>query len=95
MGRSLPQLCGDQPHATFALCQTEPALHYHSLALIPIVLRLVSGFALLWAAQCRTREPDSVRLTIAEILPVSVDLVCQNTAGVMPLPLAESLCHLL
>lgn len=95
MGSRFPQFSGDKSHAAFSLCQTEPALHFHSLALIPIVLRLVSGFALLWAAQCRTREPDSVRLTIAEILPVSVDLVCQNTAGVMPLPLAESLCHLL
>ena len=95
MGRSLPQLCGDQPHATFALCQTEPALHFHSLALIPIVLSLVSGFTLLGPPQSWAGKTDPMCLAIAEILPVSVDLVCQNTAGVMPLPLAESLCHLL
>ena len=46
MGRSLPQLCGDKPHATFTLRQTESALHFHALALIPIVLSLVSGFTL-------------------------------------------------
>ena len=47
MGRSLPQLCSDQPHATFTLRQTESALHFHALALIPIVLSFVSGFTLL------------------------------------------------
>ena len=35
-GRSLPQLCSDQPYATFAFRQTESALHFHALALIPI-----------------------------------------------------------
>ena len=34
MGRSLPQLCSDPPHATFTLCQTESARHFHTLALI-------------------------------------------------------------
>lgn len=95
MGRSFPQPCSDQSRAAFAFRQTEPALHFHALALIPIVLSLVSGFALLRPPQSRAGKADPTRLAIAEILPVSVDLVCQNTAGVMPLPLAESLCHLL
>ena len=82
MGSGFPQFCRDQPHATFALCQTEPALYFHTLALIPVVLSLVSGFALLGATQCRTGEPDSVCLAIVEILTVSVDLVRQNAAGV-------------
>ena len=54
MGSGLPQLCDDQSHATFALCQTEPALYFHTLALIPVILSLVSVFALLEAPQCRT-----------------------------------------
>ena len=53
MGRSLPQLCSDQPHATFTLRQSESALHFHALALIPIVLSLVSGFTLLGPPQSR------------------------------------------
>ena len=51
MGRSLPQLCSDWFHATFALRQTESALHFHALALIPIVRSLVSGFTLLGPPQ--------------------------------------------
>ena len=93
MGRSLPQLCGDQPHATFALCQTEPALRFHALTLIPIVLRLVSGFTLLGPPQSRAGKTDPMRLAIAEILPVSVDFVRQDPAGVMPLSRSEPLCH--
>ena len=83
MGSGFPQFCGDQPHAAFALRQTEPALYFHTLALIPVFLSLVSGFALLGATQCRTGEPDSVRLAIVEILTISVDLVRQDTAGIM------------
>ena len=64
MGHSLPQLCSDQPHATFSLRQTESALHFHTLALIPIVLSLVSGFTLLrapqsWAGKTKTFLPGS------------------------------------
>ena len=95
MGRSLPQLCGNQPHATFSLRQTESALHFHALALIPIVLSLVSGFTLLRVPQSRTGKTDPVRLAIAEILPVSVDFVRQDSAGVMPLSRTEPLCHFL
>ena len=65
MGRSLPQLCSDQPHATFTLRQTESTLHFHALALIPIVLSLVSGFTLLrpsrsWAGKTKTFLPGSI-----------------------------------
>ena len=82
MGRSLPQLCSDQPHATFTLRQTESALHFHTLALIPIVLSLVSGFTLLRPPQSWAGKTDPMRLAIAEILPVSVDFVRQDPAGV-------------
>ena len=75
MDSGFPQFCGDQPHAAFALRQTELALHFHTLALVPIILSLVSDFALLWAPQCRTGEPDTMLLAITEILPVPVDLV--------------------
>ena len=95
MGHSLPQLCSDQPHATFSLRQTESALHFHTLALIPIVLSLVSGFTFLRAPQSRTGKTDPVRPAIAEILSVSVDFVRQDPAGVMPLSRSESLCHFL
>ena len=60
----------------------KPTLYFHTLTLIPVLLSLVSGFALLGATQCRTGEPDSVLLAIVEILTVSVDLVRQNAAGV-------------
>ena len=65
MGHSLPQLCGDQPHATFTLRQTKSALHFHTLALIPIVLSLVSGFTLLgppqsYAGKAKTFLPGSI-----------------------------------
>ena len=80
MGRSLPQLCSDQPHATFTLRQTESALHFHALTLIPIVLSFVSGFTLLRASQSRTGKTDPMCLAIAEILPVSVDFVRQDPA---------------
>ena len=93
MGRSLPQLCGDQPHATFTLRQTESALHFHALALIPIVLSLVSGFTLLGPPRSRAGKTDPMRLAIAEILPVSADFVRQDPAGVMPLSRSEPLCH--
>ena len=61
----IQQLCSDQPHATFTLRQTESALHFHTLALIPIVLSLVSGFTLLrlsrsWAGKAKTFLPGSI-----------------------------------
>ena len=93
MGRSLPQLCSDQPHATFTLRQSESALHFHALALIPIVLSLVSGFTLLVPPQSWAGKTDPMRLAIAEILPVSVDFVRQDPAGVMPFSRSEPLCH--
>ena len=58
VGRSLPQLCGDQPHATFTLRQTKSALHFHALALIPIVLSFVSGFTLLGPPQSWAGKTD-------------------------------------
>ena len=94
MGRSLPQLCGDQPHATFTLRQTESALHFHALALIPIVLSFVSGFTLLSPPQSWAGKTDPMCLAIAEILPVSVDFVRQDPDGVIPLSRSELLCHL-
>ena len=82
MGGGFPQFCGYQSHAAFALCQTEPALHFHTVAFIPVVLSLVSGLALPGTSQCRTGEADPMRLAIAEILTVSVDFVRQDPAGV-------------
>ena len=71
----------------------ESALHFHALALIPIVLSLVSGFTLLGPPQSWAGKTDPMRLAIAEILPVSVDFVRQDPAGVMPLSHSEPLCH--
>ena len=67
MGRSLPQLCSDQPHATFTLRQSESALHFHALALIPIVLSLVSGFTLLRPPQSWAGKTDPMRLALATL----------------------------
>ena len=82
MGSGFPQLCGDQTHAAFTFRQTEPALHFHTLAFIPVILCLVSDLTPLGTPQRRTGEPDSVLLAIVEILTVSVDLVRQNAAGI-------------
>ena len=95
MSRGFPQFCGDQTHAAFAFRQTELSLHFHTLALIPVILNLVSGLTLLWTPQSRAGEADSVLLAIAEILTVSVDLVCQNTARIITLTLPKPLCHLM
>ena len=92
-GPQSPAAFSDQPHATFTLRQTESALHFHALALIPIVLSLVSGFTLLRPPQSWAGKTDPMRLAIAEILPVSVDFVRQDPAGVMPLSRSEPLCH--
>ena len=94
-GPQSPAAFSDQPHATFTLRQTESALHFHALALIPIVLSFVSGFTLLGPPQSRAGKTDPMRLAIAEILPVSVDFVRQDPAGVMPLSRSEPLCHFL
>ena len=75
MGSGFPQFYGDQPHSTFALRQTEPALYFHTLALITVILSLVSGFVLPGTPQRRTREPNPVCLAIVKILTVSVDVV--------------------
>lgn len=61
MGGGFPQSGGNQPHAAFALGQIEPAFHFHAFAFIPVILRLVSGFALLGSSQRRAGEPDHIR----------------------------------
>ena len=43
--------------------------------------------------QSRAGKTAPMRLAIAEILPVSVDFVRQDPAGVMPLSRSEPLCH--
>ena len=93
MGGGFPQLCGDQPHTAFPLGQTESALHFHTVAFITVILRLVSGFALPGPSQRRAGEPDAMLLAKAEVFPVPVYL--QDAAGIMPLPIAEPFCHLL
>ena len=54
MGRGLPQFCGHQSHAAFALRQAESTLHFHTLALITVVLSLVSGLTLPGTPQYQT-----------------------------------------
>lgn len=90
MGLSFPQLGGGQPQSAFALCQAEPTLHFHPFTFILAVLSLVSGPTFLGAAQGRTRKPDAMLLAEAEILTVSVYLVRQNAAGIMPFPFPKS-----
>lgn len=92
MGGGFPQFC--MPPTAFALRQAEPALNFHTLAFISVILRLVSGFSLPGPSQRRAGEPNVMLLAITEVFPVPVDLVRQDTAGIMPLPLAEPFCHL-
>ena len=95
MGGGFPQFCRNQSHATFTLRQTEPTLHFHTLAFISVILSLVSGLTLPGTPQRRTGEPDSVCLAIAEIFTVPINLVRQNTAGIVSFTLTEPFCHLL
>ena len=87
MGGGFPQFCGGLPHTAFALGQTEPALYFHAFAFIPVILRLIPVFSLPGLSQRQTGEPDSVLPAIDEIFTVSVDIVRQNAAGIMTLPL--------
>lgn len=73
--------------AAFALGQIEPALRFYTLALILIILGLVPSILFSWETHCRAGEPYPVRFAVVESLTVPVDLVRQNTAGVMsPVP---------
>lgn len=49
LSSGFPQFGRNQSHAAFTLCQTELALHFHALTLIPIVLSLGPGCSLLRA----------------------------------------------
>ena len=46
-------------HATLALGQTEPTLHFHTFAFIPIVPCLISDLVLSRTYECRTGQPDA------------------------------------
>lgn len=84
------QLCSDQSHAAFALCQTESALCFYSFAFIPVILCFVSDFAFLGATKRRSREPNAMCFAITEILAVAVDFVCQNPTWIMLFALPEA-----
>ena len=93
MGDGLAQLCHDQSQSALALGQAEPPLHFHPLTFVQKILRLVSDFVLLRPAQRGTGEPDAALFAKPQVLPVAVDLICQNPTGIMPLPFLEPLCH--
>ena len=93
MGNRLAQFGHNQSQATLALGQAESPFHFHTLTFVQKILRLVSDFVLLRPAQRRTGELDTVLLTESQILPVPVDLIRQNPAGVVSLPFPELLCH--
>lgn len=95
MGGSLPQFDSNQPHAAFAFGYTEPALHLYTVTFIPVVLHSISYLALFRTSRCRIGQPDAAFLAIGKILPIPVDLICQNAAGVVSLPFAKTLCHCL
>ena len=93
VGDGFAQLRRDQPQAALALGQAELPLHFHTLTFVQEILRLVSDLVLLRPAQRRSGEPDAVLLAKPQVLPVAVDLICQNPTGIMPLPFLEPLCH--
>ena len=95
MGSGFLQLGSNQTHATFPFRQAKPALYFHAFTFIQVILRLVLNLTLSRSAQSRAGEADSVFLAITEILTVSVDLIRQNTAGIMPFTLPEPFYHLL
>ena len=46
MSSGFLQLCSNQSHAAFPFRQTEPALYFHTLALIPVLgnIRYIEGY---------------------------------------------------
>jgi len=93
VGDRFPQFGHNQTQPAFAFGKTEPPFNFHALAVINEVLRNVSERVFLWPAQCWAGQSNSMLLAIAVVLPVAVDFVRQNSAGIMPLPLPESLRH--
>ena len=75
MGCGFPQLCSHQANAAFAFCQTEPALHFYTLALVAVILCLVADFTLSGSAQCRAGQADPVYFAVRQILARAVDFI--------------------
>lgn len=94
MRSSIFQLRHDQSHSTLPLLQAEPAFHFLAPAFILVVLNLVPLFTLPGPPQCRAGQTDTTLFAVAEILPIPVDLICQNPARIVPLPFAKILYRL-
>ena len=85
------QLCVHFAEITFPFGETELSLHFDPLALVKNRLLSVTALVLLGSAKRRAAETDPMQLAIAEILTVSIDLICQHTLRIMSLPLTVTL----
>ena len=77
------QLCFHFSKVAFSLGKTELPLNFNALVLVEICLPLVALFILFRSAQCRSAEPDSMQLAIAEVFSISVDLIRQHTLRIL------------
>ena len=84
-----------QPHSTLPFSQTEFAFYLDPFALVPVILSLVPIRSLFGSSQSWPGKPDSPLFAVAEILPVSVYLICQYPTGVVSLALVEIFNHFL
>ena len=75
MGCSFPQLCSHHAHAAFAFCQAEPALYFHTLAFVAVILCLIADFTLSGSAQCRAGQADPACFAVRQILARAVDFI--------------------
>ena len=90
MRRRLPQLCCYQAHATFSLCQTKAPLDLYPFAFVQIGLPFVCIRLLPRSAKRRAGKSDSVLLAVGQIVPVAIDLVCEDSRRIVSLAFAET-----
>ena len=95
MSSRLFQFCRYKTHAAFAFCQAETPLNFHALTFIYVRLLFVGNSILLRSAECRTGKPDMMLLAVRQIVPVAINLVCENPLGIMAFTLVKALCNLL
>ena len=74
-GRSV-QLRPDQPKTIATFRQAEASFDLDAVNGVLVYDLSIFSRILLWSTKRRPREPDSLRLTVFQILAVPVDFVC-------------------
>jgi len=85
MLRCNPEFCHNQSKTAFALGKTEFPLYFHPVADIGILQLSVDDGAFFRSPQCRAGEADSALFVVAQVCPVSIDFIRQNTLRITTL----------